>query len=254
MTDALRGHRAFNRFELKYVVPAERLDSLAGELEGRMEQDPHGGRIGYEVWSRYYDSPGLRFYWEKIDGIKFRRKLRIRTYGDPSRLTDDSEVFVEIKQRINRVTQKRRVAMSHVRAGLICSGARGVVPAHPVGKEAARLAVSLGLQPQSVIGYHRRALVGTDADPGLRVTFDTSIRARDGDLDLGSGSHGLAVIPPHLAIVEVKVNERVPRWLVEVCWRRSLTLVRVSKYCRSIERFGRAPRSSLPYPFEPKIH
>ena len=51
----------------------------------------------------------MRCYWEKVDGIKLRRKLRIRPYETPEALTDDTPVFVEIKQRVDRVTQKRRL-------------------------------------------------------------------------------------------------------------------------------------------------
>ncbi|MEU3120556.1 VTC domain-containing protein, partial [Streptomyces albidoflavus] len=99
---------AFNRFELKYLVPVEQAAQIRDELAERMERDAHSPVGGYGVWSLYYDTPQLRFYWEKIEGLKFRRKLRIRHYGDLDGVTDASPVCVEIKQRVNRVTQKRR--------------------------------------------------------------------------------------------------------------------------------------------------
>ena len=50
----------------------------------------------------------------------------------------------------------------------------------------------------------------------------------------------------------MKVNERVPYWLTEIIARHNISLIRVSKYCQSIERFGLAPRSRRifdePYP------
>lgn len=100
---------AFNRFELKYLVPVEQAADIRDELAERMDRDLHSPVGGYGVWSLYYDTPRLRFYWEKIEGLKFRRKLRIRHYGSPDGVTDDSPVCVEIKQRVNRVTQKRRI-------------------------------------------------------------------------------------------------------------------------------------------------
>jgi hypothetical protein len=51
------------------------------------------------------------------------------------------------------------------------------------------------------------------------------------------------IVPPRLSIVEVKVNERIPYWLTELIARHNLSLMRVSKYCQSIEAFERAPRS-----------
>ncbi|KPC95458.1 vacuolar transporter, partial [Streptomyces sp. NRRL F-6602] len=50
-------------------------------------------------------------------------------------------------------------------------------------------------------------------------------------------------IPPHLAVMEIKVNERTPYWITDLAARRNLNLVRVSKYVQSIEAFGLAPRS-----------
>src|SRR5699024_6341318 len=68
-------------------------------------------------WSVYYDTSRLRFYFEKIEGLKFRRKLRIRRYGETGEAADEnSPVSVEIKQRVNRVTQKRRVILPYERA------------------------------------------------------------------------------------------------------------------------------------------
>src|SRR5688572_5539744 len=74
---------AFNRYEIKYVMPAVAVPRLRAELARRLDVDSHGaGGRGYGVWSLYYDTRDLRFYWEKVEGLRFRRKLRIRHYGD----------------------------------------------------------------------------------------------------------------------------------------------------------------------------
>lgn len=101
--------------QIRAEVPGPRgaAAEIRDELGERMDRDLNSPVGGYGVWSLYYDSPPeLRFYWEKIEGLKFRRKLRIRHYGDPVGVTDDSPpVCVEIKQRVNRVTQKRRITL-----------------------------------------------------------------------------------------------------------------------------------------------
>ena len=103
--------RKFNRFELKYLLPLKAAEALKHDLRANLVPDDHGDEAGaYGLTSLYYDSPDFRFYWEKVDGIKFRRKLRIRCYAAAEPLTPQTPVFVEIKQRHNRVTQKRRVA------------------------------------------------------------------------------------------------------------------------------------------------
>jgi hypothetical protein len=67
------------------------------------------------------------------------------------------------------------------------------------------------------------------------VTFDTRVRGRRTDLDLAATVETEAILPPDMAIVEVKVNERVPYWLTAKIARHNMQLVRISKYCTSVE-------------------
>ncbi|WP_329065168.1 polyphosphate polymerase domain-containing protein [Streptomyces sp. NBC_01429] len=238
---------SFNRYELKYLVPVDRAAAIRDELAERMDSDPHSPVGGYGVWSLYYDTPQLRFYWEKIEGLKFRRKLRIRHYGDLAGVTDESPVCVEIKQRVNRVTQKRRITLPYGTARQLCDGRQLIDHAakeRAFVEEVLELAVRLDLRPMVITGYQREALVGRDQDTGLRVTFDRRVRGRDRDFDFTvEGAENRYTLPPHLTVMEVKVNERTPYWITDLAARRDLNLVRVSKYVQSVEAFGMAPRS-----------
>jgi hypothetical protein len=237
---------AFNRYEVKYVVPVGDVPALRAELDARMGRDSHGDRTGYGVWSVYYDTDRLLFYWEKIEGLRFRRKLRIRHYGDRSTITDDSLVHVEIKQRVNRVTQKRRVALPYRLARDFCDR-REMVAHHPDQRafleEVLELVCGLDLRPVAMTGYQREAFVGRDSDVGLRVTIDHRVRGRDRDFHLGAEAENRLIVPATLAVVEIKANERVPYWFTDLAARTNLSIVRLSKYCQSVEAFGRAPRS-----------
>ena len=238
---------AFNRFELKYLVPVEQAAEIRDELAERMDRDTHSPVGGYGVWSLYYDTPQLRFYWEKIEGLKFRRKLRIRHYGDLDGVTDESPVCVEIKQRVNRVTQKRRITLPYGVARRLCDGRELVEHSAKESafiQEVLELVVRLNLQPAAITGYQREALVGRHMDTGLRVTFDRRIRGRDRDFHFGTETpENRFTIPPHMSVMEIKVNERTPHWITDLAARRNLNLVRISKYVQSIEAFGLAPRS-----------
>ncbi|GGM08701.1 VTC domain-containing protein [Micromonospora yangpuensis] len=237
---------SFNRYEIKYLVPSVDVPALREVLAGRMDGDQHGGTGGYGVWSLYYDTPQLRFYWEKIEGLKFRRKLRVRHYGDRFGITDDSTVYVEIKQRVNRVTQKRRVALPYRLARELCDGRRMIE--HDESQrgfvsEVLELVSGLDLRPVAMTGYQREAFVGRDADVGLRVTLDHRVRGRDRDFHLGADAENRLIVPATRAVVEIKANERVPYWLTDLAARSNMSVVRMSKYCQSVEAFGRAPRS-----------
>ncbi|MEU7825504.1 polyphosphate polymerase domain-containing protein [Catellatospora sp. NPDC049133] len=242
---------AFNRYEIKYLVPTERLAAIRAELRARLDLDSHATEGGYGVWSVYYDTRLLRFYWEKIEGLRFRRKIRVRHYGDRFDIDDDTTVYVEIKQRVNRVTQKRRVAMPYGDARLLCDGRQMV--RHKPGQtgfiqEVLGLVQGLDLRPVAMTGYQREAYVGRDADLGLRVTLDHRVRGRDREFDLGSAAENRLIIPASLSVLEVKANDRVPYWLTDLAARAELSVVRVSKYCQSVEAFGRAPRSLFHIP------
>jgi len=235
--------RTFNRFELKYIVPIQQAQKFMAVLKAYLVPDDHGDGDGsYYLSNLYYDSPGFRFYWEKVDGIRFRRKLRIRYYEAAGALTDETPVFVEIKQRVDRVTQKRRVCLPYREARLLCQQRQ--VPAHepadaPVIDEITTLLWQYNLRPVSLVRYARKALVGTDYDIGLRVTFDQDLAYRAGspgsfDQPLDGVQGSLPLFPAGWTIIEIKVNERIPYWLTELVAAHNLNLVRVSKYCRSI--------------------
>jgi hypothetical protein len=237
---------AFNRYEIKYVLPGTAVPALRTELARRMDLDSYAVSGGYGVWSVYYDTRDLRFYWEKIEGLRFRRKLRIRHYGDRFTVDDDTTVFVEIKQRVNRVTQKRRIALPYRLARELCDH-RTMIEHDPSQRafveEVLELVCGLDLRPVAMTGYQREAFIGHDAEAGLRVTIDHRIRGRDRDLRLGADAENRLIVPARLAVVEFKTNERVPYWLTDLAAKWNLSVVRISKYCQGVEAFGRAPRS-----------
>ena len=242
---------AFNRYEIKYLLDEFKVPALREELTRHMGSDPYSPHGGYPVTSLYYDTADLRFYWEKIEGLRFRRKLRMRLYGAPSACTDDTPVQIEIKQRVNRVTQKRRTELPYAtavqwldhRKEIDCDASQ-----KPFVNEVTTLVENLDLRPIVTTGYLREAFVGRDADLGLRVTIDHKVHGRDRDFHFASGAQNRFIIPPKLAIVEVKANERVPYWITDLLARVDMSVIRVSKYCQSVQAFGLAPRSALGAP------
>ncbi|MBR7192575.1 MULTISPECIES: polyphosphate polymerase domain-containing protein [unclassified Gordonia] len=242
---------AFNRYEIKYFVDEMNVPTLRRELAARMDSDPFSPHGGYPVTSLYYDTSDLRFYWEKIEGLKFRRKVRVRLYGDPADCTDDTSVHVEIKQRVNRVTQKRRTAMPYGLAQRWLNGREEIECDNsqlPFVNEVSGLIGNLDLRPIVTTGYLREAFVGRDADLGLRVTIDHKVHGRDRDFHFASRAQNRFIIPPKLAIVELKANERVPYWATDLTARLDMSVIRISKYCQSVEAFGLAPRSRMGAP------
>jgi hypothetical protein len=237
--------RKFNRFELKYVISLAEAERFKAGLRAYLVPDEHGeGNGRYEVTSLYYDSPDLRCYREKMDGLKFRRKLRLRHYETGEVLTEEAPVFVEIKQGIDRVTQKRRAVLPYGDALRLCNDRQlpDVPPEdNAVIEEVYAFLWGYNLRPASIVRYERQAFIGTEYDIGLRVTFDSWLEFQSHPLHLHEASSSLPMLSPNLVVMEIKVNERIPYWLTEMIAAHNLQMVRVSKYCRSIEAARHMP-------------
>ncbi len=230
--------RRFNRYELKYVVDAAVRDRLLPQLSLHMSPDREGSEDGtYRVNSLYHDTFDLRCYRAKLDGLNYRRKLRIRRYGSMEAGLEPV-VMVEIKQRINRTTQKRRIAMPLEDAYALCDGRLDPSFSDPldqsVAEEVSYLVGSLQLGPKCVISYRRRALVGSRYEPGLRVTFDEDLQVSDASRGVEEGAERYRFLPADKTILEVKTNDVVPIWLSRLLAAHACTLSRYSKYCAGI--------------------
>ncbi|MCK6547468.1 polyphosphate polymerase domain-containing protein [Myxococcota bacterium] len=233
--------RRFNRYELKYVVTTAERDALLPTMLAHMGTDKEGSDEGiYQVTSLYYDTWDLACYRAKLDGINYRRKLRIRRYGRIAK-GENPKVMVEIKQRINRTTQKRRVSLPLDEAYELCDGHADLDAfTHPldraVAEEVTFLACARQLSPKCVVGYRRRALVGSIYEPGLRVTFDEDLRVSAPAWGLDEGATEHSFLPWDRAILEIKTNDVLPVWLPRLLAAHGITVKRFSKYCTGIAK------------------
>ena len=236
--------RKFNRFELKYLITLAQAERFKAALRPYLIQDEHGENGKYGLTSLYYDSPDLRCYWEKEYGLRFRRKLRIRQYETNKPMTEETPVFLEIKQRVDRVTQKRRVVLSYGDALRLCNDRQlpeNTGEDHATLEEMYVFMWQYNLRPVSIVRYNRQAFIGTQYDMGLRVTFDTNLTFQTHKLHIHEEPSALPMLSPNQVVMEIKVNERIPTWLTALIADHNLQMVRVSKYCRSIDTAQKTP-------------
>ncbi|HLA43718.1 MAG TPA: polyphosphate polymerase domain-containing protein [Aggregatilineales bacterium] len=236
--------KSFNRRELKFVIRTDQMQPFLEDLTPYLQRDAHTNAASktYRITSVYYDSPGYAAYWQKLEGLRHRRKVRIRTYIDRV-LKPEDECFVEVKERIELAVRKRRIIIPYGEALSFCSTGyldpkyeteddRAVID------EIAQLVYLWQLEAACALRYDRSAFNGhPDYDPSLRITFDTNCRARIHDLDLTSSAPEdmQFFLSPQLCILEIKADDRVPYWLVELMHRHKFILRRISKYCTALE-------------------
>ncbi len=232
----------FERKEYKYYVRQGQIESLRNRFLPYMEHDSFCQQMPekfYTVRSIYLDTLRMLFYYEKLTGLKYRKKLRIRTYNTP---TENTKAFLEIKRKIDDTIYKDRakIVLSDVPKLLKGTDIK-LADENPSFKEKTALdrftylTRSLNLESKALVTYEREAFVGTD-ESDLRVTFDMNVRSfpfpsfddifREEDLCGFSGKY---------FILEVKFFGRMPTWVRNVIRDFRLHQQSISKYCNGID-------------------
>lgn len=229
----------FQRFEMKYQIPLPLIDGLIPEFLKYMDFDQHAEGEpdhAYRVHSLYYDSAGLDCYYQKLAGVKVRKKLRIRFYD--ADLKPETIVFLEIKRKYDMVVIKDRFALTYKDCDNLLRFNK--MPQHFLvdndKKEALNeflwLKTYNGMVPQIMVSYQRKALM-SKVDSDFRVTLDFGIKTHPADWVTDQKRY-LPVFPG-TAILEVKFNNVMPAWFHQIIQRYNLTQQPFSKYAYSLE-------------------
>lgn len=234
----LRTKLHFRRFEFKYLLPARLTDRLIPSLRHYMDWDPYalnGERKSYMVNSLYFDSRNFRNYYQKIDGLKKRKKFRIRYYGNE--LNSSTNVFLEYKRKDDMVVKKDRVMISWEEVNEVIKRNGKLKDIEKRDDDFARELkydlISYGMKPKVWVGYWRKPLIGKN-DSNIRVTFDYGLKAeRCGGMVFKVAER--KIFPEYL-IMEIKYNRIMPWWLHDLIKKFQLQRGAHSKYCYGVER------------------
>jgi SPX domain protein involved in polyphosphate accumulation len=145
--------------ELKFLMPVERANIIRGRAVQELERDPYSSSSsdGYQVCSLYLDTPNFDVLHRhaELNGTKYR----FRQYGESTQL------FLERKQRVSGVVQKKRQSFSKenlegflAEENELCSEIR---------KKA--------FQPSCAVRYQRDAFYDPKGDEVCRATFDYNL-------------------------------------------------------------------------------
>lgn len=227
----------FCRKEQKYLITKLQYEQLVEQLLPRMRSDKNGRDGCYTVTSLYFDNAKKDIYFETKNKLKYRQKLRLRVYDDA---TEESVAFFEVKQKHNKVVNKRRLLMPLAEAyRYLAAGENPKLEEFKttnlqVLKEIDHFRRFYHLEPAMVVSYDRHALHGV-TDSELRITFDFNLRCRSENLLLEDGPYGENFIDQDLVVLEVKVDNSVPLWLTRVLQNLQCEQRSASKFCTSTE-------------------
>jgi len=224
----------FSRYEFKYVVPHDLRLEIENQVRHFMVLDPFVDSVpeqSYRVRSLYFDTPSSAAFYEKIDGIKDRKKYRIRTYG---KKIDESPIFFEEKGRANQRTYKHRVKITKdLYTDLILGGNLFyLLERFPDVNFVNRFLTSkskVDVSPRVVIDYERRPYV-SNYDVYFRITFDSELKAIRSSEAFGIAEKSMRRCLAGRSIIEVKFNRKIPAWFQRIIQSTQLTRVSISKF------------------------
>ncbi|MFK7848349.1 MAG: VTC domain-containing protein [Rhodothermales bacterium] len=233
------------RSEIKYLVPNALLHKLRSTIAPLVHLDKHGRDFkdtGYTIRSIYLDTPRFLYYKEKIDGLKDRKKLRLRAYNLPQH---KGPVFLEIKRKSESRIKKTRAPIPVENLGAIFNPGQKVDLSTLIKADQETLTAANqflyhvyrnNLQCSNLVVYEREAFEGK-INPTLRITFDKNLRSKLAqDLsELYSESDMTAVLPGYF-ILEIKYNHAFPNWITPILSNFKLQKEALSKYCMGLEQ------------------
>jgi SPX domain protein involved in polyphosphate accumulation len=222
--------QVFNRYEKKYLLDEDTYHRVQERLAGHMVADKFGDGDGsYVIHNLYLDTDDDWFIRDSLQHPRYKEKLRLRCYGE---LDNRSPIYFEIKKKVNRRVNKRRVILTMPEIMTFIETHQPPADSdqnEQVLKEIAYILDGKSPYPKVMLSYDRKAYF-VPQDNDLRVTFDTNIRARRTELDFDHESYGRLVLPPKKYIMEVKFGYAYPLWLARVFSELGLSRINYSKY------------------------
>ncbi len=232
------------KYEYKYQVPRELLPKLRMLIQPFVKIDSYmneGGPSGYTVRSIYFDSSRYDYFHEKEDGLKVRKKIRIRGYNTYS---PENTVFLEIKRKNEKQIFKNRAPVTFrnlKRLMTTCDSEKYVIALDGLknavsdSKRFLFHVLKNGLHPLVLVVYNREAFFGK-YDRSLRITFDKNLRSsiRPELENLFTEEH-IKYSLTNKFILEVKFIDVFPSWMKLIIKSLGLQLQSTSKYTICID-------------------
>ena len=231
----------FSRYEFKYILNKKLRDQVERQIQHFMRYDGYVHPEfdnSYFVRSLYYDSPSSFNFYEKIDGIKKRKKFRLRTYD---KVNDNSILFIEQKGRnVNRVF-KRRTQIDESDIDYFYNAINYDQLTHKykdlkIINEFIADTMKRRISPVVLVDYLRRPYV-SDYDMNFRVTFDSDIMAKASNTLFPSDENFFRCLPGY-TILEVKFFRKIPAWFHKLLLVYNLERVSVSKFVLGMKASG----------------
>lgn len=196
------------RNEIKFIISKTMAEVLKQRLSLIMSVDTnsYNSDNSYLIRSLYFDNENSDAYYEKMDGVEYRKKYRIRIYN-----FDDKFIRLECKYKHNNMTSKDQILIDKELCSKIVDGKIDDID---LTKDNLLRQFALDyrlnkLEPSIIVDYNRVAFTYHVSE--VRITFDSQIKSGMYNCNLfDKNATTYSVIDDNQMVLEVKFNEILP--------------------------------------------
>lgn len=225
------------RQEKKYLLNYIEIQKLKYLLDQTLHRDEFGEmEKGYMVRSLYFDTPDNTDFIEKSNGIRDRKKIRLRIYNP-----DSDNAKLELKEKQDDFQRKRSLVLTKSEALDVISGKFDCLAKRGddfAWKMYTLLEENL-YRPSCIVEYDRIAWAVPEND--IRITLDGQIRATESSYDLFSKDIMFYPVSDiGKMVLEVKFNRFLLSYVRDLLAGKERFQISASKYsmARSISMHG----------------
>ena len=225
------------RHEIKIIISKQMSLILKQRLALAMNVDKNSVNLDntYFIRSLYFDDINSTAYYEKIDGVLYRKKYRIRIYNN-----DSSFIRLERKWKHNNMTSKDQLKISKENCIHLLTNQFDNIDKELLNNSLMKEFITdikvFGLKPSVIVDYKRLAYTYHISE--VRITFDERIKSGLYNYNLFNMNRiTYDVIDNNEVVLEVKFNEVLPEHISIILQTIPMYRQAVSKFalCRSIK-------------------
>ena len=246
----MKENQTLYRYEFKYILNKKTSDQIEKEAQNFMIYDGHVKKElnnKYFVRSLYFENNFSSNFYEKADGMKIRKKYRLRTYSnffDPK-----VPIFFEVQGRTSERTYKRRMNIKNKYLNSFLSKSQNfnllnLYPNNGMIRNFIFDSFRKNLKPRILVDYKRRPYINKF---GLyfRLTFDTNLlSSKTNNLFSNDKYSSWLECKAGYTILEVKFDRSIPAWFHRIIQCYNLKRESISKFVLGMSSCGLARETS----------
>ena len=218
------------RQEFKFYISNEEIVFLRNSLKLLMKLDENSNKEKgfYTITSLYFDSPNDDAFNEKVDGVYYREKFRIRKYSESEIIKFESKKKIEnVISKTSEIINKDTVRnLFQNNSHLLDSKKSEFI------KKSFALIKSNGLRAKNIVEYDREAYFLPYGN--IRITFDTNLKTYNSNNNFfDKNKSSTSIFHDQINILEIKHSLPLPEHLKFVLKKIIANRCAISKFVLS---------------------